>query len=140
MPVAGSISLFAVQAKFRPGFDDSLDVVGVHFVGGVVGMLGVGLAAPSGVNAAVTHVGLLYGCGLWLVGPQVVVILAAQAGSLGVRGGIAVLVPVTVLHDDGTTAAIDGKLKVGDKVVIDGQLRVIPGKPVQISQPAKKPA
>ena len=56
-----------------------------------------------------------------------------------VRDGNAVMVPVTVLHDDGTTAAIDGKLKVGDKVVIDGQLRVIPGKPVLISKPAKQP-
>ena len=56
------------------------------------------------------------------------------------RGGVAVLVPVTVLHDDGTTAAIDGKLRIGEKVVVDGQLRVIPGKPVQISKPANKPA
>jgi hypothetical protein len=47
---------------------------------------------------------------------------------------------VTVLHDDGTTAAIDGKLNVGDKVIIDGQLRVVPGKPVRISKPANKPA
>jgi multidrug efflux system membrane fusion protein len=57
-----------------------------------------------------------------------------------VRDGNAVMVPVTVLHDDGTTAAIEGALKAGDKVVTDGQLRVIPGKPVQISKPAKRPA
>jgi multidrug efflux system membrane fusion protein len=57
-----------------------------------------------------------------------------------VRDGNAVMVPVTVLHDDGTTAAIEGALKTGDKVVTDGQLRVIPGKPVQISKPAKRPA
>ena len=30
--------------------------------------------------------------------------------------------------------------KAGDKVIVDGQLRVIPGKPVQISKPANKPA
>ncbi len=57
-----------------------------------------------------------------------------------VRDGNAALVVVKVLHDDGTTAAITGKLKPGDKVVVDGQLRVIPGKPVQISKPAKQPA
>jgi membrane fusion protein, multidrug efflux system len=57
-----------------------------------------------------------------------------------VRQGEAFLVPVEVLHDDGTTAAIAGKIEAGEQVVIDGQLRVIPGKPVQISKPAKKPA
>ena len=57
-----------------------------------------------------------------------------------VRGGNAVMVPVTVLHDDGTTAAIEGKLKVGEPIITDGQLRVIPGKPVQIGGPARNPA
>jgi multidrug efflux system membrane fusion protein len=57
-----------------------------------------------------------------------------------VRKGEAFMVPVEVLHDDGTTAAIAGKIEVGEQVVIDGQLRVIPGKPVQIGKPAKKPA
>ena len=56
-----------------------------------------------------------------------------------VRGGNAVLVPVSVLHDDGTTAAIEGKLRPGEKVISDGQLRVIPGQPVRISKPSNKP-
>ncbi|MBL6940155.1 MAG: efflux RND transporter periplasmic adaptor subunit [Alphaproteobacteria bacterium] len=54
-----------------------------------------------------------------------------------VRDGKAVMVPVKVLHDDGTTAAIDGNVKVGDSVITDGQLRVVPGKPVTISKPQK---
>ena len=57
-----------------------------------------------------------------------------------VRNGAAEMIPVTVLHDDGETAAIEGNVKVGDQVVTDGQLRVIPGKPVQISKPPRKPA
>jgi multidrug efflux system membrane fusion protein len=57
-----------------------------------------------------------------------------------IRQGNAVLVPVNVLHDDGTTAAITGDLKPGEPIVVDGQLRVIPGKPVQISKPAKSQA
>ena len=36
---------FAIGLKFRLGYDDSLDVVGVHFVGGVVGVLLIGLLA-----------------------------------------------------------------------------------------------
>lgn len=45
----------------------------------------------------------------------------------------AVLVPVNVLNDDGKVAAVQGKLQVGQKVITDGQLRVIPGKPVTIA-------
>ncbi|HEY4940557.1 MAG TPA: efflux RND transporter periplasmic adaptor subunit [Rhizomicrobium sp.] len=54
----------------------------------------------------------------------------------GIKDGKAVMIPVTVLFDDGTNMAITGKLKPGDKVVIDGQLRVLPGKPVAIVKPA----
>ena len=41
--VAGIVCALAVALKFRFGFDDSLDVVGVHLVGGIVGTLMVGL-------------------------------------------------------------------------------------------------
>ncbi|MGN6147977.1 MAG: efflux RND transporter periplasmic adaptor subunit [Rhizomicrobium sp.] len=49
-----------------------------------------------------------------------------------VENGNAVLVPVNVLYDNGKTAAVQGKLKAGQQVVTDGQLRVIPGKPVTV--------
>jgi Amt family ammonium transporter len=75
--IAGAGCLSAVQLKYRFGYDDSLDVVGVHFVGGVIGMLFVGLAASHTVNPAVAHEGLLYGGGLWLLDRQVVAVLAA---------------------------------------------------------------
>lgn len=68
--VAGVVCAFAVGLKYRWGFDDSLDVVGVHLVGGVVGTLGIGLiataAAPTGVD------GLFYGGGVDLLGKQLV--------------------------------------------------------------------
>jgi len=44
---AGVLCFFAIEAKFRFGFDDSLDVVGVHFVGGVVGGVLLGFFADS---------------------------------------------------------------------------------------------
>ncbi|HSM94976.1 MAG TPA: efflux RND transporter periplasmic adaptor subunit [Rhizomicrobium sp.] len=50
-----------------------------------------------------------------------------------VRNGNAELVNVNVLNDDGNQAAVEGALKPGDKVITDGQLRVMPGKPVAIS-------
>jgi Amt family ammonium transporter len=45
--LAGVICAFAVGLKFRLGYDDSLDVVGIHMVGGIVGTLAVGLLASE---------------------------------------------------------------------------------------------
>jgi len=65
--VAGVVCALACGLKFRLGFDDSLDVVGVHLVGGLAGTLLVGLlAAPeSPAINGVTGVsrGLFYGGG-----------------------------------------------------------------------------
>ncbi len=72
--VAGGVCAFAIGLKFRLGYDDSLDVVGVHLVGGLVGTLLIGLLAS---NAAVEllgfgQAGLFYGGGLGQLGKQVV--------------------------------------------------------------------
>ena len=77
--IAGAVSLFAIRLKFRFKYDDSLDVVAVHYVGGVVGTLFVGLFAAVAVNPVVTHQGLLLGGGLILLGRQSVGVLAATA-------------------------------------------------------------
>jgi Amt family ammonium transporter len=64
--VAGAICCLAVGLKYRFGFDDSLDVVGVHFVGGWIGCLWIGFFASyqSGFPAtAMPHEGLVYGGG-----------------------------------------------------------------------------
>ncbi|WP_232662418.1 ammonium transporter [Pseudonocardia sp. TRM90224] len=64
--IAGVLCALAVGLKFRFGYDDSLDVVGVHLVGGLVGTLLIGFFATSSAPAAVD--GLLYGGGfdqLW---------------------------------------------------------------------------
>ncbi|SDX85935.1 ammonium transporter [Geodermatophilus africanus] len=60
--VAGVVCALAVGLKYRLGYDDSLDVVGVHLVGGLWGTLAVGLFASASTTAGVD--GLLYGGGL----------------------------------------------------------------------------
>lgn len=50
------------------------------------------------------------------------------------KDNVAQMVPVNVIYDDGRNDAIDGKVRVGDRVITDGQLRVIPGKPVVIAK------
>jgi multidrug efflux system membrane fusion protein len=49
------------------------------------------------------------------------------------KDGNAVLQPVDVLFDNGATMAISGRLKKGDQVITDGQLRVVPGQPVSMA-------
>jgi Amt family ammonium transporter len=60
--LAGVFCALAVGLKFRLGFDDSLDVVGVHLVGGLWGTLAVGLFASAATTAGVD--GLFYGGGV----------------------------------------------------------------------------
>ncbi len=43
--VAGAVCALAVELKFKFGFDDSLDVVGIHLVGGLIGTLYLGFFA-----------------------------------------------------------------------------------------------
>ncbi len=60
--IAGVVCSLAIGLKYKLGFDDSLDVVGVHLVGGLWGTLAVGFFATSAAPAGVD--GLLYGGGL----------------------------------------------------------------------------
>jgi Amt family ammonium transporter len=48
--VAGAVCAWAVSLKYKLGYDDSLDVVGVHLVGGVIGTLMVGFLASEGIR------------------------------------------------------------------------------------------
>lgn len=46
-------------------------------------------------------------------------------------------VPVKVAFDDGTDAAVEGALKPGEQVIVDGQLRVVPGAKVTVTSSSK---
>ena len=74
--VAGGLCALAVTFKHRLGYDDALDVVGVHLVGGLAGTLMVGLVASDKITDfydAGAHLrGLFYGGGLGLLGRQAV--------------------------------------------------------------------
>lgn len=72
--VAGVVCSRAVSLKERFGYDDSLDVVGIHMVGGIVGSLLTGVFASSAVNPAAPD-GLWYG-GAAFLGKQAVGVVA----------------------------------------------------------------
>jgi len=78
--LAGVFCALAVGLKFTFGFDDSLDVVGVHLVGGLWGTLAVGLFASAASTAGVD--GLFYGGGMDQLWRQAVGAFAVLAFSL----------------------------------------------------------
>lgn len=92
--LAGMLCALAVGLKYKLGYDDSLDVVGVHLVGGLVGTLMIGLvAAPETYNGVA---GLFYGGGidqLWrqAVGAGAVLLYCAIATAI-----LALIVKYTV--------------------------------------------
>jgi Amt family ammonium transporter len=67
--IAGALCALAVSIKYALGFDDSLDVVAVHLVGGIWGSLSIGLFGTSVVNSIGLD-GLFYGGGTALLGKQ----------------------------------------------------------------------
>jgi len=91
---AGVVGLYAVRLKFRHGYDDSLDVVGVHGVCGVVGTLAVGVLATRTVNPVGR--GLVDGGGFHLLGWQALGVLVAAAWAFAGTYVIALAVHRTV--------------------------------------------
>lgn len=75
--IAGGAAYLALRLKFRFKFDDSLDVVAVHYVGGVVGMLFLGFFARLIVGNGTQGVGLLMGGDAVQLGKQAVAVVAA---------------------------------------------------------------
>lgn len=91
---AGIFCALAVGLKYKFGFDDSLDVVGVHLVGGLFGTLMVGLVATKEAPAAVD--GLFYGGGFDQLGRQAIGAFAVLGYSAVVTAILALLVKYTI--------------------------------------------
>jgi Amt family ammonium transporter len=68
--IAGVVCCYAVRFKFRAGYDDALDVVGVHFVGGLVGSLLIGFFADPDFFGGTFDEGVFLGGGAGLLGEQ----------------------------------------------------------------------
>jgi Amt family ammonium transporter len=86
--VAGALCALAVGLKYRFGFDDSLDVVGVHLVGGLVGTIGIGFLAAD--------TGLFFGGGAQQLVVQTVIAVLALIFSGLVTLVIAVILKATM--------------------------------------------
>ncbi len=108
--IAGGLCFLAVSLKYRLGYDDSLDVVGVHLVGGLVGSLLLGLFATDAVNSAVVDEGLFLGGGATLLIYQVIASAATFAFSFGLSFVIMKVLDLVIgvrVTDDGEDAGLD---------------------------------
>jgi ammonium transporter, Amt family len=88
---AGIVCYLAINLKFKLGYDDSLDVVAVHLVGGLLGSLLLGFFADASVNPAGAD-GVFYGGGWSLLGEQAIAVIA-----VGLFSGIMSLIIAMVL-------------------------------------------
>ncbi|WP_373304313.1 ammonium transporter, partial [Streptomyces anandii] len=83
---AGAVCSYAVSWKFKLNYDDSLDVVGVHLVGGIIGTLLIGLFAVHAMTGGTE--GLLYGGGLAPLGRQLLAVAAVAVYAFSVTYGL----------------------------------------------------
>jgi ammonium transporter, Amt family len=88
--LAGAICFLAIRLKFRFGYDDALDVIAVHLVGGALGSILLGLFADAGVNEAGKD-GVFFGGGWTLFTEQVIAVGAVFAFSFVVSLAIGLL-------------------------------------------------
>jgi len=106
---AGVVCLLAITLKTKLGYDDALDVVGVHLVGGILGSVLLGVFADKAVNSAGAD-GLINGGGAGLLGKQIVAVAATLAFSGIVTFLLAKAVQATVglrCSDDDEAAGLD---------------------------------
>jgi Amt family ammonium transporter len=93
--VAGAVCFLAIQLKFRFGYDDALDVVGVHLVGGIVGSLLLGVFADKAVNALGAD-GMFFGGGVSLLGKQLLAVVATLVWSFVLSLVLAKIIDATI--------------------------------------------
>jgi Amt family ammonium transporter len=93
--LAGAVCAMAVGMKWRLGFDDSLDVVGVHLVGGAFGAISLGFLANP-VEIAGYSKGLFYGGDASLLGKQAVAVLAVGTFSFVVSFVVAKVIDMVM--------------------------------------------
>ena len=95
--VAGAVCYFAISLKNRFGYDDSLDVVGIHGVGGLTGGILLGLFADSSaVSGGDFDAGLFFGGGAELLLDQIVAMLSVVGLSFIVTLAIVKIIDATI--------------------------------------------
>ena len=107
--IAGAVCAWAVTLKYKLGFDDSFDVVGIHLVGGVIGTLLLGFLA-SDIAAEGGQNGLLYGGNVNLLIAQIIAAAGVLVYSFVLAGIIALVLKKVIgirLDEEDEVSGID---------------------------------
>jgi Amt family ammonium transporter len=92
----GAIAVFAVSLKFKGGYDDALDVVGVHGAAGLVGTVLVGVFATRSVSPGIRYTGLIDGGSAHLLAEQTLAVVVTIGWAFTLTWLIATLVQRTI--------------------------------------------
>ena len=106
--LAGGVCAWAVSLKYKVGMDDSLDVVGVHLVGGVIGTVLIGLVSSADAPGDID--GLFYGGGFGSLGDQVMAAIIAILWSAVATTLIAFAIKLTIgwrISDEAEVEGVD---------------------------------
>ena len=108
--IAGVVCCYAVRLKKKFGYDDALDVVGVHFVGGLVGSLLIGFFANPAFFDGAFDEGIFYGGGAKLLVEQLIANVAAIVWSFVVTYLIMIALKKTIgvrVSDEAEATGLD---------------------------------
>src|SRR5690606_8413540 len=94
--ITGALCYLALGIKKALKFDDSLDVVAVHLIGGLIGSILLGFFADSAINEAVTNEGVFLGGGADLLIDQIVASVVTLVYSFVVSGIIGLVIHKTI--------------------------------------------
>src|SRR5690606_7042029 len=110
--VAGAVSALAVSLKYRLGYDDSLDVVAVHFIAGWIGTLWIGLFGVAGIGGTDDE-GLFSGGGVLQPGRQALAALIVSVLSFAIAASLAFVINKTIGFRASTEVEVEG-IDVGE--------------------------
>jgi Amt family ammonium transporter len=105
--VAGAVCALAVALKYKLGYDDSLDVVAVHFVAGWIGTLWIGLFGSTAISG-IEDEGLFYGGGGLQLGRQALAALIVTVWSFVIAAILAIVIDKTIGFRVKSEVEIDG--------------------------------
>jgi len=111
--IAGVLCALAIGLKYKYGYDDSLDVVGVHLVGGLTGTILIGFFATDKNSAFLptgAATGLFYGGGATQLGTQVITAAVVVVFSFTATSVIALILKATIgfrISDDDEETGVD---------------------------------
>ncbi|MCX7522455.1 ammonium transporter [Microbacterium sp. STN6] len=112
--IAGAVCALAIDLKFRFGFDDSLDVVGIHLVGGLIGTIYIGIFG--------TGIGLIYTGSLVQLWVQALAAFGVMIYSFGIAWVIGVVIQKTMgfrIRNEDELAGVDTAVHGEEGYVLD---------------------